>query len=63
MSLPYRANYHWHNHGKNLSSTVNRYYYEKRNTLTLTISLSALFWWPFCSAGQSGTMTHAIGLS
>ena len=26
MSIPYRANYHWHNHGKNLSSTVARYY-------------------------------------
>lgn len=26
MSIPYRANYRWHNHGKNLSSTVARYY-------------------------------------
>lgn len=26
MSIPYRANYHWQNHGKNLSSTVARYY-------------------------------------
>jgi len=26
MSIPYRANYQWHNHGKNLSSTVARYY-------------------------------------
>lgn len=26
MSIPFRANYHWHNHGKNLSSTVARYY-------------------------------------
>jgi FAD/FMN-containing dehydrogenase len=26
MSIPYRANYHWRNHGKNLSSTVARYY-------------------------------------
>src|SRR5262245_17083494 len=26
MSIPYRANYHWRNHGKNLSSMVARYY-------------------------------------
>jgi FAD/FMN-containing dehydrogenase len=26
MSIPYRANYAWHNHGQNLSSTVARYY-------------------------------------
>lgn len=26
MSVPYRPNYDWHNHGKNLSSTVARYY-------------------------------------
>jgi FAD/FMN-containing dehydrogenase len=26
MSIPYRANYHWHNHGQNLASTVARYY-------------------------------------
>jgi len=26
MSIPYRANYSWRNHGKNLSSTVARYY-------------------------------------
>jgi len=26
MSIPYRGNYRWHNHGKNLSSTVARYY-------------------------------------
>ncbi|MEI7771806.1 MAG: FAD-binding protein [Chloroflexales bacterium] len=26
MSVPYKANYHWRNHGKNLSSTVARYY-------------------------------------
>jgi len=26
LSIPYRANYRWHNHGKNLSSTVTRYY-------------------------------------
>lgn len=26
MSIPYRANYRWRNHGKNLSSTVARYY-------------------------------------
>lgn len=26
MSIPYRANYPWQNHGKNLSSTVARYY-------------------------------------
>ncbi len=26
MSISYRANYHWRNHGKNLSSTVARYY-------------------------------------
>lgn len=25
-NIPYRANYHWRNHGKNLSSTVARYY-------------------------------------
>jgi FAD/FMN-containing dehydrogenase len=32
MSIPYRANYHWRNHGKNLSSTVARYY-EPTSTL------------------------------
>lgn len=26
MSIPYRVNYRWHNHGQNLSSTVARYY-------------------------------------
>lgn len=26
MSIPYRPNYDWHNHGKNLSSRVARYY-------------------------------------
>ena len=26
MRIPYRANYHWHNHGKNLSSIAARYY-------------------------------------
>ncbi|HMQ35286.1 MAG TPA: FAD-binding protein, partial [Chloroflexaceae bacterium] len=26
MSVPYTAHYHWRNHGKNLSSTVARYY-------------------------------------
>ena len=26
MSIPYQSNYDWHNHGKNLSSTVARYY-------------------------------------
>lgn len=26
MRIPYRANYHWRNHGNNLSSTVARYY-------------------------------------
>ena len=26
MSIPYQANYQWHNHGKNLLSTVARYY-------------------------------------
>ena len=26
MSIPYRANYYWQNHGKNRSSTVARYY-------------------------------------
>lgn len=26
MHIPFKANYRWHNHGKNLSSTVARYY-------------------------------------
>lgn len=26
MNIPYRANYRWHNHARNLSSTVARYY-------------------------------------
>ena len=26
MSIPYQADYHWHNHAKSLSSTVARYY-------------------------------------
>ncbi len=26
MNIPFRANYRWQNHGRNLSSTVARYY-------------------------------------